>query len=223
MTVFRIASLTGPSRLFLFCAVLMTAATMALAADADDVVKNMQKTYRKANTMQIEFQEVTRFKFTGTESSVSGTLVMAGKDRFRFTTEDQILVSDGKTLWRFNKIENQILVDEAREGEQDEFLNTFLIELKDHYYSQLVEEYKADGKTIFVLKLTPKPSEQSPFTDIRVWVEDDTWRVRKLVYTRYNGDETEYRIDTLAFNPEIPDSVFALTPPEGTRVIDLRF
>lgn len=192
------------------------------AAEADDIVKNVQKKYQSTKTIRIQFKEIARFKLTGTTSEMNAVLQMKGKDKFRLESEDQVLVNDGEAFWRFNKLDNQVLVDYAKKDEQEVLLNNFLYEVKDHYFAQIVEENKEKSGKIYVIKLTPKPSEQSVFTSIKVWIKDKSWEIERLIYTDFNDNETEYQIDMIDFNPELAESTFTFSPPEGIKVIDLR-
>lgn len=198
------------------------AVNTVMGADADDIVNKVQKKYQSAKSIRIHFKEISRFKLTGTMSEVNAVLQMVGKDRFRLESEDQVLVNDGDTFWRYNKLDNQVLIDYSKKDDQEVLLNNFLYEIKDHYFAQIVEEAKEGGDKIYVLKLTPKPSEQSVFTSIKVWIKDKTWEIKRLIYTDYNDNETEYEIEKIEFDPKLADSTFSFSPPEGIQVIDLR-
>ncbi|NIW79925.1 MAG: DUF2092 domain-containing protein [Calditrichae bacterium] len=116
-----------------------------------------------------------------------------------------------------------MLIDNARKDEQEVEFNNFLYELEDHYFSQKVDETEPDGEKIYTIKLTPKPSEQSYFTSIKVWVEEDSWEVKRVIYTDYNDNETEYIVEEINFDPSFAENTFTFSPPEGARVVDLRF
>ncbi len=197
--------------------------TFLAAANVNKILKGMQKKYRSAQKISINFKEVNKFNLTGTQSEVSGTLLMEGKKRFRLETEDQVLVNDGKTLWRYNKIDNQVLIDYAKSEQQDVLLNDLLYNLKDHYYGELIQEYKDKKPKRFLIKLVPKPSEQSFIKTIKFWVEDKSWEIERVIYTDYNDNETEFLIEKIDFNPHISDKTFTFVPPDGTQVVDLRF
>lgn len=190
--------------------------------NAEKLIKKIQKQYRDTKRIEIHFTETTKFSFTGTESNVSGTLQMDGKEKYRFDADDQVLVSNGKTLWRFNKVESQVLIDKVNTEETDDFFNSFLYHIDDHYFGEIFEEKKINNTKVYGIKLTPKPSQQSPFTSIKIWVQDKSWRIHRLVYTRYNGNSTEYTINKMIFNPNFPAELFSFTPPQGIQVIDLR-
>ncbi len=192
------------------------------AAKIDNIIKKMQKKYRSAKTVRIEFTEKSRFSLTGTENQISGQLQMEGKERFRLESEDQVLVNDGVTFWRYNKLDSQVLIDNSKKEDQEVMLNDFLYNLKDRYYSQILGESNESGKKVYNIKLTPKEDQQSYFTSIKMWVEDDNWTIKRLIYTDYNENETEYIIEKMDFNPVLQRSTFTFTPPEGIDVVDLR-
>lgn len=199
------------------------AVTTAEAANVEKIIKKVQKKYRSTKTIRIEFKEMATFQLTGMTTEVSATLQMEGKEKFRLESEDQVLVNNGTTMWRFNKLDSQVLVDDAKKDQQDAMLNSLLYEINDHYFSELIEEKKENGVKKYSIKLTPKPSEQSYFTSIKILVRDKSWEIEQLTYTDYNGNETEYAIEKIDFNPGFNDAVFSFVPPEGIQVIDLRY
>ncbi len=213
--------LDNPLRGVLILCLLLPA--LLSAANVNKILKEMQKTYRSAQKISIDFKEVARFELTGTQSEVSGTLLMEGKTRFRLETEDQVLVNDGKTLWRYNKIDNQVLIDYAKTEQQDVLLNDLLYNLQEHYYGELIQEYKDKKPKRYLIKLVPKPSEQSFIKSIKFWVKDKSWEIERVIYTDYNNNETELQIEKIDFNPPISDNTFTFVPPDGTQVVDLRF
>ncbi len=210
--------------------ILMTAlmalyafSTPGHSADVNKIVNNVQKKYRGAKGIRIHFTEISRFSLTGTETRVSAVLQMRGKNNFRLDSEDQVLINDGETFWRYNKLDSQVLIDYAKKNEDDVLLNSFLYDFEDHYFAQIIDEVKEKDVKKYIIKMTPKPTEQSYFSSIKVWIQDKTWEIERIVYTDYSDNETEYLIEKTVFNPELSDSVFAFTAPEGIQVVDLRF
>lgn len=203
--------------MFIFCSPAVA------AADAGKILKKIQKQYRDTKTVQLTFTEIARFSLTGVENETHSTLIMEGRDKFRYESDGQVLVNNGSTMWKFDKINDQVLIDHAKKTEEDIVLNNLLYHMEDYYFGQILEENKVDGDKIFVIRLTPKPSEQSFFTSIKLWVTDKTWEIGRMIYTDYNDNETEFVIEDLKFNPPLTSSVFDFTPPDGTQVVDLRF
>ena len=193
------------------------------ASRIDKIIDAVQKKYRSVKTLKIEFRQINRFQLTKTESEIFGTLFLGGKDKFRLETEDQVMVSYGKTFWRYNKLDQQVLIDYPKKEDQEVLFRDFLYDIKDKYFAELVEERKDGKKKIFVVKLIPRESDQSFFTSIKVWLEDRSWKIRRVIYQDYNENETEFQIEGMEINPQFRPATFQFSPPDGVEVVDLRF
>lgn len=191
--------------------------------NVDKFIKRVQKKYQKVTLLHIDFKQSNRFKLTGLQNEIFGTLWLSKQDKFRLDTEDQTIVSDGTTFWRFNKLENQVLIDHAKKSQQDVFINNFLFHISDRYFSQILSEQKVGKEKIVELKLTPRDSEESFFKFIKVWISDKTLQIKRVVYVDYNDNESEYVIEKQELNPPAPKSLFQFQIPQGMEVVDLRF
>ena len=214
----RQTGIIGWVAMFILMAVLTSS-----AAKINKIISAVQKKYRSLQTLKIEFRQISRFQLTKTESEIYGTLLLSGKDKFRLETEDQVMVSNGKTFWRYNKLDQQVLIDYPKKEDQEVLFRDFLYDIKDKYFAELVDEEKDGKKKIFVVKLIPKESDQSFFTSIKVWLEEESWKVRRVVYRDYNENETEFQIEHMELNPQYSPATFEFAPPEGVEVVDLRF
>ncbi len=202
---------------------LLLIGSLFAAKKVDKIIDRLQKKYQKVERLEIEFKQKTHFQLTNMASEIYGTLLLDRKhDRYRLETEDQVIVDNGKTFWRFNKLENQVMIDYAKKSEQDVLISDFLFDIKKKYFAELVSEEKTGKQKQFVIKLTPKNSEESYFKAIKVWVMDKTWHITRVVYEDINDNQTEFDITSLKINPVIPDSAFQFTPPQGVDVVDLR-
>lgn len=201
---------------------LLVAGALLAASKVDKVIQNIQKKFKSVKTLRVDFKQVNEFKLTGIKNEIFGTLYMAQDNKFRLETEDQVLVSDGKTFWRYNKLDNQVLIDFAKTDQQGIFLRDFLFKIGDLYYSQIVEEKKEGRQKTIVLKLTPKNPDDSFFQYVKVWLTEKDWEIKRVVYVDYNENESVYEIEKMVLNPKLPPDLFQFQPPEGVDVVDLR-
>ena len=192
-------------------------------SDVNKVIRDVQKKYQNIQMVQVDFRQVNRFKLTDIKSEINGTIYISQNDRFRLETEDQVMVSDGKTFWRFNKMENQVLIDYAKKSQQDVFLNNFLFKIDEVYFSQIAGEAKINDKKVFEIKLTPKKPDESFFQYVKVWLYDRSWELEKVLYVDFNENEVEYLIEKMEMNPSAAGNVFNFEIPEGVEAVDLRF
>ena len=203
--------------------ILSLISTVSSKESVDKIIKSVQNKYKKVKLLHVDFKQVNRFKLTGLESEIYGSILVTQNDKFRLETEDQIMASNGESFWRYNKLENQVLIDYAKKSQQDVFLNNFLFKISDFYYSQIVGEQKRGNVKIYEMKLTPKNPDESFFSYIKVWLIDKTWHLERVIYVDVNENEVEYDIERIDLNPEISLDKFNFSIPEGVEVVDLRF
>jgi outer membrane lipoprotein carrier protein len=192
-------------------------------SNVEKIIKQVQKKYRDIDVVYVDFKQVNRFKLTGIQNEVFGTLWISQDNKFRFETEDQVMVSNGDKFWRYNKLENQVIIDYAKKSQNDVFLNNFLFNISDHYLSQIVNEETVNKQKIYEIRLTPKNPDDSYFKYIKVWLVDKSWDLKKVVYVDFNENEVEYDIEKIDFNPKVSQNIFDFQTPEGVEVVDLRF
>jgi outer membrane lipoprotein-sorting protein len=192
-------------------------------SDVNKIIKDVQKKYQNIQMVYVDFKQVNRFKLTDIKSEMNGTIWISQNDRFRLETEDQVMVSAGTTFWRFNKLENQVLIDYAKKSQQDVFLNNFLFKIDEVYFSQVAGETKIDGKKVYEIKLTPRKPDESFFNYVKVWLYDKSWELEKVLYVDFNENEVEYLIEKMELNPVVTGNVFNFEIPEGVEAVDLRF
>jgi len=193
------------------------------AQDVGKIIKNVQNKYRKVSLLYVDFKQINRFQLTNLENEVFGSIWVTQEDKFRLETEDQTMVSDGEKFWRYNKLENQVLIDYAKKSQQDVFLNNFLFKISDYYESQIIKENKEGKVKIFEIRLTPKTPEESFFKYVKVWIVDGSWELKRVVYVDFNDNEVEYQIEKMELDKSPSDNLFKFQPPEGAEVVDLRF
>jgi outer membrane lipoprotein-sorting protein len=64
---------------------------------------------------KISFTQEIKFGTTGTEQSFAGRFYMKKGNKYRIEMEDQTIVTDGESVWRYTSINNQLIIDKYRE------------------------------------------------------------------------------------------------------------
>jgi outer membrane lipoprotein-sorting protein len=208
---------------YIILSIIVAYAIVHAESNVEKIIKQVQKKYRDINVVYVDFKQVNRFKLTGIQNEVFGTLWISQDNKFRFETEDQVMVSNGDKFWRYNKLENQVIIDYAKKSQNDVFLNNFLFNISDHYLSQIVNEETVNKQKIYEIRLTPKNQDDSYFKYIKVWLVDKSWDLKKVVYVDFNENEVEYDIEKIDFNPKVSQNIFDFQTPEGVEAVDLRF
>jgi outer membrane lipoprotein carrier protein len=190
------------------------------STDAKDIIERVQKKYEDIDDAVVSFSQSTRFKVSRVEQSVNGTLYFKKKNKYRIETQDRIVVTNGITSWSYSPGTNQVVIDNYRKDARALSPEQLLTSYPENFYSTLVGEEEIDGKTTYVLKLTPK-EEHSFASAMKLWVGKD-WLLKRIQITDVGGAVTEYRIKNVLINKGIDDRKFSFDIPSGAERIDMR-
>jgi outer membrane lipoprotein-sorting protein len=207
----------GKKICFLICLPFLTAATDIAP---EKVIKNVEEALRKAKTLKIVFEEMYLWELTGEEQSLKGELLLEGEDRFRVTTEDQIIVSDGDTLWTYSKPSHRVLIDRLTNSDNTILPRQILLQYTREYRSRLAGEEEILGKSCHLLDFTAETGDVF-FTRVKVWVDKARWLPRKIEQIDLNENRTIYLIHEIQTGVPLEEGMFRFSIPDGAEVINM--
>ena len=217
-----------PICLFVLCYVAAAIASSGEASsqtkeklNASEVLEKVQEAYAKVNDALAEFTQTVSLKYARIEQTYSGTVMMKRGNRYRIESQQQTLVTDGKTVWAYSPVNKQVVIDYYKEAPTTFSPEKFLLGLPKNFRATLVEDAPGSTST-YVLKLSPKAGDSKFVQTLKIWVDDADWSVRSLEYIDMNETRTTYSLNGVRFNQGIPDERFAFVVPEHVEVVDLR-
>lgn len=206
--------------------VLVVSAMFVLSSQAQpkeisvsELTERMQKRFEKIMDATADFTQTVRFGFSKIEQQFSGVVSMKKPNKYRIESENQTVVTDGSTVWAFSPVNNQVVIDRYKENQNSVSPERFLVNLPSNYYVTIIGREK-DSKQ-YNVKLVPK-DDRSFIKNVRLWVEDGTWNVKKVVILDSNETETTYLISNLQTNTKIGNNRFTFVASPGTEIVDLR-
>ena len=200
------------------CLVLISSLS---AADVNKIISKVQDKYNKMKYLTATFKQVETFKLTGSQTENVGKIYIAG-DKYRFESEDQVIVTDGKSVWTYNSISKQLLIDEVRENSGALIPRDLLFKYPQKYYATLLSESKENNKNLFQIRLDPKDQVYGYVKSLKIWVEEDEWLIHKIESTDVNGNTSLYEIADQDTKSKIGEDMFKFVPDENTEVVDMR-
>jgi outer membrane lipoprotein-sorting protein len=200
--------------------ILILAVNLNGAAEEQKIMDRVEKTVRNANTLSISFQEKFIWKMTGEENTLSGTLLMAGDDRFRIETEDQMIVSDGKTLWTYSKPANRVLIDKLAETEEALLPRQLLLQYTRGYSATRLPDENILGVSCIVLLFTDTEGT-AYYSKWKIWIDPDTFLPRQLMQEDLGGNQNIYLLETIEPGVKIDPARFRFEIPDGAEVIEM--
>ena len=207
--------------LVLILLVLMFAQIMQ-ARDVKDIIKKVQKKYDDIENFEASFEKVETFQLTGTKNVTSGKLYIKNGKKYRFETEDQLVVSDGQTVWTYNRINNQVLIDKVRKNSGALLPRDILFKFPKTHYATLIDQKKINGKKVYIVKLDPKEEVQGYFSSIKIWVLDKEWQIIKIEITDLNGNKSIFNLSGINTQKKLPDDLFTFKASPDMDVVDMR-
>ena len=149
--------------------------------------------------------------------NLKGKIFFKKENNLRLELKNIIIVSDGKTNWNYNKKLKKVIISDYDENDPS------VLSLKriifDYPAKCEVSETMEKGENVLVLK--PQPNSGINADVIKIWINKEN-NVTRVSASEASGDDIEVRFSNYVVNAGIPDSEFSFTPPQGTKVIDLR-
>jgi outer membrane lipoprotein carrier protein len=200
---------------------ILSIAIVVAGDTAEDILSKMQKKYDTIKDATVTFTQHVQFGVTKSEETFSGKLVMKKGNKYRIEMEQQILVTDGKSVWSYAKVNNQVLIDRYKEDPKAFSPDKILVNVPANYTSTLLGKEKLGGHETAILKLVPR-NDKSNIQWMKVWVDDDDALMRKIQVRDVSENLTTYTISDILLNTGVPESQFTFDAPAGVEVIDLR-
>ena len=149
--------------------------------------------------------------------NLEGKLFFKKENNLRLELKNLIIVSDGKTNWNYNKRLKKVIISDYDKNDPS------VLSLKriifDYPAKCEVSETVEKGENVLVLK--PKPDSGINADLIKIWINKEN-NVSRVSASESSGNDIEVRFSNYKINAGIQDSKFSFTPPQGTKVIDLR-
>ncbi len=201
---------------------------LAAGSSVDEVLSRVEARYRGSGVCARFYQEAT-LSGVGVSDTATGSVCFKHPDKMAWhyeKPEEQTVVTDGKTLWIYRKVDNQVMVGEAGQffgsGEGASFFSD-VSRLKKMFTvsfakDMIPEKWSKSGW--WALKLVPK-KKRPEFTELYLAVDRKTGEVRESISKNEAGDVTRLVFFDIAFNQSLPDSRFTFVPPKGADVMRL--
>jgi chaperone LolA len=185
------------------------------------VTDQLQYRYEMIDDASVQFEQHVKFGYSNIEQNISGILKMKKPKHYRVESDQQTIVTDGKTVWAYSHANNQVIIDTYKENSNSISPEQFMLNLPANYYASLIGYEKQAAGNIILLKLVPK-DDRSFVKSVKVFVEENTWMLRKIVVLDVNETETTYAVKDIKLNTNIKEKTFTFETPVGAEVVDLR-
>ena len=185
-------------------------------------LKNIKKRYEKIKTLQTQFREVFEWAMTGEKVQREGSLIIGEKNAFRIESDEQLIVSDGNSIYRFNKVSNQVIIETVDKGKDNALPRRMMLKFAEEFSATELTEMMVNNLPGARLDLEPKDSDKVMISNATIWYTSEDNTVNRLKFSDLNGNTTTYFFINPTFNQSVDPNLMAFIPPENAETFDLR-
>lgn len=181
-----------------------------------DILKDVRDEYQSFETVCAEYTQTFHWTLANEIRETNGKICTKNGEKFRINTSDQLIVTNGKTLWTVNKMNNQVLIDHANGDQDNPFLKSFYDTYLNHYHAEFCSENEENVCIILTAKQEGEFNKQ-----VKLWV-DHKDLIRKIERTDINENRTVFEIISIDTDVPLPADTFVYEPEPDQEIIDLR-
>jgi outer membrane lipoprotein carrier protein len=198
------------------------AAKPSSSLTADEIVTRVQDVYDRAKTFKAGFKQKYSIFTHGKSKESAGSVVFEkpGKMSWRYTTNGNRVVSDGKLIKIYEK-DNKQMYEQPLDKTQYPAALSFLTgqgQLKQNFKFKKLDSKQMKFESGYVLQGDPlQPT--AAYDSVFFYVDAQTYQVRRVLIKDAQNNRNTFDFVTAEVNTKPPKGEFVFTPPPGTQVI----
>lgn len=175
----------------------------------NDGLKGLQSKFNSLTDFTADFRQTTAGK-------ISGKMYYKKGDKYRLEMSTNTTVSNGETVWNYNKKEKKVFINDADDNSANSFSLNAII---NNYPEKCTVTEEKDGNLTLVT-LTPKKGIKLMFRKVKLWINGENLLVKTEVLL--GKQPMVFEFSNYKLNQNLSEDVFRYTAPKGTEVVDLR-
>jgi outer membrane lipoprotein carrier protein len=197
----------------------------ALAApelSAEALAGRVQEFYDKTKTFKAGFDQAFYIRSQDVYKRSKGQVIFQkpGKMSWRYTTNGNRVVSDGKVVKVFEK-ENKQMYEQAIDKSAYPAALTFLVgggSLRKEFKLKKLDPRQLNFEGGYVLLAVPRKPTPA-YQKMLLYVDAGTYQVRRVLILDAQGNRNRFDFLQPAVNVAVPKNEFTFTPPPGTQLV----
>lgn len=188
------------------------------AQDAQSVILSLQSKFSETKDFTSSFHQTTSGSIAESNLNLSGKFYYKKKNKFKVELKDVELISNGTTIWNYDRRLNRVVINRIEENQA--FLN--LDDIINNYPEQCETELlnNTKEKNFFIVRLIPKENNLQ-FESAKIWI-DKNFILTKIEIMDASGSVYFVELTNIELNKNLSGNEFEFTVPEGCKVIDFR-
>lgn len=195
--------------------------------DVRVLLDQAEAVYDGLSSMRAQFEQTIEIPLLGRRRDGRGTWYQKGPGRFKMDFAEpsgDVIVADGSHLWLYYPSTHPGQV--IRSAIDANVTGAGMVDLQGRIFEEADTGYDAellgaeDVKEHATWHIVLTPTGESPYRTVRVWIDKESFLVRRFEIIEENETIRTVILDELEPNASISDSVFEFVPPDGTDVFE---
>jgi outer membrane lipoprotein-sorting protein len=190
----------------------------------DEVLDKLAETIASYKCLYLEYTLKTEDFHLETSELQDGKVMMKGS-KYKVSTKDLDLYSDGLTQWQYLKEDNEVMISLA-DSASDIITNPlgFILGDKKEFKRKLKGEVNEDGFDLLEIDFYPWDLK-TPYSCIRIRIDGSRQKPYSIKYVGKDGVHYTVKIKNYSPNIDIPEDgefIFKSSKHPGVEIVDLR-
>jgi chaperone LolA len=186
-----------------------------------EIIEKVNDKYKKMDSLKAEFEQTYTWDLAGETQTVSGTLYLTESNKYRIETNEQLVVTDGETVWSYSNSDKHVIIDLLKNSQGSQLPKEILLQYSKEFEPDFIKEEKIEGRKTYLLDLKPK-EDQGLIISMKVWIDASSWITRKIEQIDLNDNRNTYIVRNIVENPELEPGLFRFEMPSDAEIVDLR-
>lgn len=185
-----------------------------------EILDSIRSHYSLMNDASAAFTQTVKMRYKQSGQQMTGTVKLKKGNKYRIETDQQMIITDGNTVWMYNPDIHQVLIDQYKVGRQPFSPDKFLLGLPKDFSPDSVVQ--SGDHVILTLHPTAKNTSLTHIQTLKVWTTFGEWIVKTIELIDKNSTITTISLSDIHFNEGIADSVFQFRTTKEMNVVDLK-
>ena len=186
---------------------------------ADQIAKKMEEKYNSITDMSCKMVMTTNIQ--DNSKSIIYAYKYKKPNKVYMENNDTIMVSDGKTIYVYDKKQNTYMKIDAPPQQNWDY-GALIKNMFDLYDIKYVGDEKVSNRDCYVLELTPKNKTGNMAVNmgaLKMWVDKEYWQPLKIEMNG-KGFSSIIEYQDVRYNIGIGDDAFKFAPPKDAKLIE---
>ncbi|MGY6561202.1 MAG: LolA family protein [Luteibaculaceae bacterium] len=189
---------------------------------AEAILKKLSDKTAKSKGIAAQFTSNLQNLKDGINLDQKGNIQIKA-EKYKLEIDKYLVISDGKTLWNYNREDNEVNISDASDMEDElnpaEIFTIYQKGFKSKHEGNITE----GGERLDVVNLYPLNPKEKPFHTIVLHINSNT-DLKKIVVKYKDGNLVTYKISDLKYEQEFAADNFSFKSAKfpGVEINDLR-